>query len=153
MIDAIFVLLCIPLAFAGGFIVWYECKPGGLFSWHGRMNRMSFFINLLIIIGAYVLTLFLLFFAIEHDLFVVLMGGGLILAMILIRSLCVTSRRFHDMGMPGYWSVILWIFNLVFGSTGFGVVFGLIADLAICLYPGKNESNKYGLPTEGVLLK
>lgn len=54
--------------------------------------------------------------------------------------LAVTVRRYHDVGLSGWWSVALWLLSMWW-------VGGVIIMLGIAMIVGKKGPNKYGTAT------
>lgn len=112
----------------------------------GRVARLNYFLTGLIlgvILGLIVLianpfTLTLLFASGGlQSLFITLVAGvvGLVL---IIPALSLTVRRMHDIGLSGWW------YLLVIVISGLFHFFGPIFNIFLIVMPGTSGPNKYG---------
>jgi len=82
------------------------------FSPEGRIGRQAFWIGWLCLLGANVVAGWIPFF-----------GWALSLVTI-YGSICIHTKRLHDMGQTGWWQVLPWVFGPV-------LVFGAIASIGL----------------------
>ena len=89
------------------------------FSPEGRIGRQSFWIGWLCLLGAVVVSHWIPF-----------IGLAVLLAAV-YGSVCIHTKRLHDMGQTGWWQVLPWVFGpiLVFGSLvsiGFSALVAMV---------------------------
>lgn len=127
---------------------------GGLFSWKGRMNRLSLFINYLILLIFMIICAYVpIFYGIEEKSDIAIGIGIVMLIFALLRSLSLVARRLHDLGISGIGAIVIWIFSGLAGKSEIGSVICLLIQLIVMLYPGTAGENKYGFPsTKKILL-
>lgn len=125
----------------GGIMFLLSCfEEGMIFTWKGRMNRLSFVVNWIIAAIGAVIGLVLL--DMQGD---VVTGIGItVTAAALLRILSLEARRFHDFGINGVAVLIHSILSFVLKGYEFGNIAGLFFTLVLCLYPGNKNSNAYG---------
>lgn len=125
----------------GGIMFLLSCfEEGMIFTWKGRMNRLSFVVNWIIAAIGAVIGLVLL--DMQGD---VVTGIGItVTAATLLRILSIEARRFHDFGVHGAAVLIHSMLSLALKGYEFGNVIGLLITLGLCLYPGNKEANAYG---------
>lgn len=120
---------------------------GGLFSWKGRMNRLSLFINYLILLIFMIICAYVpIFYGIEEKSDIAIGIGIVMLIFALLRSLSLVARRLHDLGISGIGAIVIWIFSALAGKSEIGSVICLLMQLIVMLYPGTAGENKYGCP-------
>lgn len=120
---------------------------GGLFSWKGRMNRLSFFINYLILLIFMIICAYVpIFYGIEEKSDIAIGIGIVMLIFALLRSLSLVARRLHDLGISGIGAIVIWIFSGLARKSEIGSVICLLIQLIVMLYPGTAGENKYGCP-------
>lgn len=143
----LFIVYGIPLILALLFMFYMGFQPGAIFSWNGRMNRLSYLVNHIIV--AVVSCISVLLF-IPHLLTINLLGiVGL--AASLFRILAINAHRLHDIKLPGYWVLVMitvsTIVNVIFSNA----VLNDLMILALVLIPARNSDNPYGpIPTKKV---
>lgn len=121
---------------------------GGLFSWKGRMNRLSLFINYLILLIFMIICAYVpIFYGIEEKSDIAIGIGIVMLIFALLRSLSLVARRLHDLGISGIGAIVIWIFSALAGKSEIGSVICLLIQLIVMLYPGTAGENKYGCPS------
>lgn len=121
---------------------------GGLFSWKGRMNRLSLFINYLILLIFMIICAYVpIFYGIEEKSDIAIGIGIVMLIFALLRSLSLVARRLHDLGISGIGAIVIWIFSGLAGKSEIGSVICLLIQLIVMLYPGTAGENKYGFPS------
>lgn len=121
---------------------------GGLFSWKGRMNRLSLFINYLILLIFMIICAYVpIFYGIEEKSDIAIGIGIVMLIFALLRSLSLVARRLHDLGISGIGAIVIWIFSALAGKSEIGSVICLLIQLIVMLYPGTAGENKYGFPS------
>lgn len=121
---------------------------GGLFSWKGRMNRLSLFINYLILLIFMIICAYVpIFYGIEEKSDIAIGIGIVMLIFALLRSLSLVARKLHDLGISGIGAIVIWIFSALAGKSEIGSVICLLIQLIVMLYPGTAGENKYGFPS------
>ena len=87
------------------------------FSPEGRIGRQAFWIGWLCLLGANVVAGWVPFF------------GWALSVVSIWCSICIHTKRLHDMGQTGWWQALPWVFGpiLVFGSA---ISIGVTAALA-----------------------
>lgn len=121
---------------------------GGLFSWKGRMNRLSLFINYLILLIFMIICAYVpIFYGIEEKSDIAIGIGIVMLIFALLRSLSLVARRLHDLGISGIGAIVIWIFSGLAGKSEIGSIICLLIQLIVMLYPGTAGENKYGFPS------
>lgn len=63
--------------------------------------------------------------------------GGIVIFSLFLPMLAVTVRRYHDVGLSGWWVVVLWLLSAWFNWVS-------IIALGIAMIVGKKGPNKYG---------
>ena len=124
-------------------------------SWHGRLNRVSFFIQgiiaeLFLLLECYILYKASRFINIDEIIY---------LAFILYSYLyfCIVNKRFHDLNKSFKYSIGLilsiWFvfYNLIYLSYSpyWFLIYILFTVVAMSLKPGNSGENKYGAPDNG----
>lgn len=121
---------------------------GGLFSWKGRMNRLSFFINyLILLIFMIICVCALVYYGLEENSDIAIGIGVVVFIFVFLRSLSLVARRLHDLGISGIGAIIIGIFSGLAGKSEIGSVICLLIQLIVMLYPGTAGENKYGFPS------
>jgi uncharacterized membrane protein YhaH (DUF805 family) len=92
------------------------------FSPEGRIGRQTFWIGWLCLVGAG---------TVSH--FVPLIGWALWLAAV-YGSVCIHTKRLHDMGQTGWWQVLPWVFGPI-------LVFGAVASIGLSALMGAWHHN------------
>lgn len=108
----------------------------------GRMNRRSYFMNLLMIFGIGYIGGVCISLAYVSKFFWAL--GWLIIGYSVIRELAIASRRIHDLNGPTYLA-ILYIAGAIialFVPTLAKVM--LLVKVGLILMPGNKDNNTYG---------
>ena len=137
----LFVVYGIPLILGLLLMFYMGFQPGAIFSWSGRMNRLSYLVNYFIILIACVISVLLL----VPDFLPIQLLGIVGVIGCLFRTLAVNARRFHDIKLPGYCSLILSVVTVILNSIPAPMHF--IPDvivLALVLIPARNNNNPYG---------
>lgn len=121
---------------------------GGLFSWKGRMNRLSLFINYLILLTFMIICVYgpLLYYGLKEKSDIAIGISIVMLILVLLRYLSLVARRLHDLGISGIGAIVIWIFSALAGKSEIGSVIYLLIQLIVMLYPGTAGENKYGCP-------
>ncbi len=130
------VILTVLYLFGIGF------QRGGLFSWKGRMNRLSFVVHFFVIIFVSTICGFLWGHGRHSDLVMAIFI--LVAIMIILRSMVIIIRRLHDFGVSGVFYFIWLAFNIIFRNYEIADLVGLFAPFVLALVPGNNKENKYG---------
>lgn len=130
-------------------------KPVGFFSFKGRMDRLSYFVNG-IVASLCLLVVDLVSTAIgDNPIGVVIYAVGYFL--FLYRNVVLTARRFHDFGKPGTYVIPVYVyeFALPFAPLflplptwllGVAIFIAVVVNLAILFYPGQDHENQWGMP-------
>lgn len=138
-------ILAIIAVFATGF------SDDGFLSWSGRINRLSYLVNIVIAYVALFLGVFIVGFALPHHYVVFSMGGFVILFLAILRSFAMTARRLHDLNLPGIIALALYAFNIIFADYDFAQLCSLFINILIFIWPGNKEDNQYGeIPDSGI---
>ncbi len=113
-----------------------------MLSLSGRMNRRSYFMNLLMIFGIGYLGGLCISLAHVSKFFWIL--GWLIIGYSVVRELAIASRRIHDLNGPTYLAGIYIVAAVIaiFVPT-LAKVMGIV-KIALVLMPGDRDPNTYG---------
>lgn len=108
----------------------------------GRMNRRSYFMNLLMIFGIGYIGGVSISLAYVSKFFWVL--GWLIIGYSVIRELAIASRRIHDLNGPTYLAILYIVAAIIalFVPTLAKVM--LLVKVGLILMPGDKDGNTYG---------
>ena len=108
----------------------------------GRMNRRSYFMNLLMIFGIGYIGGVCISLAYVSKFFWLL--GWLIIGYSVIRELAIASRRIHDLDGPTYLAIIYIAAAIIalFVPTLAKVM--LLVKVGLILIPGNKDGNTYG---------
>lgn len=108
----------------------------------GRMNRRSYFMNLLMIFGIGYIGGVSISLAYVSKFFWVL--GWLIIGYSVIRELAIASRRIHDLNGPTYLAILYIAAAIIalFVPTLAKVM--LLVKVGLILMPGDKDNNTYG---------
>lgn len=108
----------------------------------GRMNRRSFFINLLIVFCIGFVGGFIMGFS-GYSMLSILIGAPFILIAI-VREVAIAARRIHDLNGPTFLAFIYIVLGiLAVWSSEIGWLV-LVSKILLCLVPGNKETNSYG---------
>lgn len=113
-----------------------------MLSLSGRMNRRSYFMNLLMIFGIGYIGGVCISLAYVSKIFWLL--GWLIIGYSVIRELAIASRRIHDLNGPTYLAIIYIAAAIIalFVPTLAKVM--LLVKVGLILMPGNKDNNTYG---------
>lgn len=108
----------------------------------GRMNRRSYFMNLLMIFGIGYIGGVSISLTYVSKFFWVL--GWLIIGYSVIRELAIASRRIHDLNGPTYLAILYIVAAIIalFVPTLAKVM--LLVKVGLILMPGDKDNNTYG---------
>lgn len=108
----------------------------------GRMNRRSYFMNLLMIFGIGYIGGVCISLAYVSKFFWIL--GWLIIGYSVIRELAIASRRIHDLNGPTYLAILYIAAAIIalFLPTLAKVM--LLVKVGLILMPGDKDNNTYG---------
>jgi len=113
-----------------------------MLSLSGRMNRRSFFINLLIVFCIGFVGGFIMGFS-GYSMLSILIGAPFILIAI-VREVAIAARRIHDLNGPTFLAFIYIVLGiLAVWSSEIGWLV-LVSKILLCLIPGNKETNSYG---------
>lgn len=113
-----------------------------MLSLSGRMNRRSFFINLLIVFCIGFVGGFIMGFS-GYSMLSILIGAPFILIAI-VREVAIAARRIHDLNGPTFLAFIYIVLGiLAVWSSEIGWLV-LVSKILLCLIPGNKEINPYG---------
>ncbi len=108
----------------------------------GRMNRRSFFINLLIVFCIGFVGGFIMGFS-SYSMLSILIGAPFIL-IAMVREIAIAARRIHDLNGPTFLAFIYIVLGiLAVWSSEIGWLV-LVSKILLCLIPGNKEINSYG---------
>lgn len=113
-----------------------------MLSLSGRMNRRSFFINLVIVFCIGFVGGFIMGFS-SYSMLSILIGAPFIL-IAMVREVAIAARRIHDLNGPTFLAFIYIVLGiLAVWSSEIGWLV-LVSKILLCLIPGKKETNSYG---------
>lgn len=120
----------------------FQQELKSMLSLSGRMNRWSYFMNLLMIFGIGYIGGVCISLAYVSKLFWLL--GWLIIGYSVIRELAIASRRIHDLNGPTYLAIIYIAAAIIalFVPTLAKVM--LLVKVGLILMPGNKDVNTYG---------
>lgn len=120
----------------------FQQELKSMLSLSGRMNRRSYFMNLLMIFGIGYIGGVCISLAYVSKFFWVL--GWLIIGYSVIRELAIASRRIHDLNGPTYLAIlyIAAVIIALFVPTLAKVM--LLVKIGLILMPGNKDNNTYG---------
>ena len=120
----------------------FQQELKSMLSLSGRMNRRSYFMNLLMIFGIGYIGGVCISLAYVSKLFWLL--GWLIIGYSVIRELAIASRRIHDLDGPTYLAIIYIAAAIIalFVPTLAKVM--ILVKVGLILMPGKKDGNNYG---------
>lgn len=120
----------------------FQQELKSMLSLSGRMNRRSYFMNLLMIFGIGYIGGVCISLAYVSKIFWVL--GWLIIGYSIIRELAIASRRIHDLNGPTYLAILYIVAAIIalFVPTLAKVM--LLVKVGLILMPGDKDNNTYG---------
>ena len=120
----------------------FQQELKSMLSLSGRMNRRSYFINLLMIFGIGYIGGVSISLTYVSKFFWVL--GWLIIGYSVIRELAIASRRIHDLNGPTYLAILYIVAAIIalFVPTLAKVM--LLVKVGLILMPGDKDNNTYG---------
>ena len=120
----------------------FQQELKSMLSLSGRMNRRSYFMNLLMIFGIGYIGGVCISLAYVSKVFWVL--GWLIIGYSVIRELAIASRRIHDLNGPTYLAILYIATAIIalFAPTLAKVM--LLVKVGLILMPGDKDNNTYG---------
>ena len=120
----------------------FQQELKSMLSLSGRMNRRSYFMNLLMIFGIGYIGGVCISLTYVSKLFWLL--GWLIIGYSVIRELAIASRRIHDLNGPTYLAIIYIAAAIIalFVPTLAKVM--LLVKVGLILMPGNKDVNTYG---------
>ena len=120
----------------------FQQELKSMLSLSGRMNRRSYFMNLLMIFGIGYIGGVCISLAYVSKFFWVL--GWLIIGYSVIRELAIASRRIHDLNGPTYLAILYIAAAIIalFVPTLAKVM--LLVKIGLILMPGNKDNNTYG---------
>ena len=120
----------------------FQQELKSMLSLSGRMNRRSYFMNLLMIFGIGYIGGVSISLAYVSKIFWLL--GWLIIGYSVIRELAIASRRIHDLNGPTYLAILYIVAAIIalFVPTLAKVM--LLVKVGLILMPGDKDNNTYG---------
>ena len=120
----------------------FQQELKSMLSLSGRMNRRSYFMNLLMIFGIGYIGGVCISLAYVSKIFWIL--GWLIIGYSVIRELAIASRRIHDLNGPTYLAILYIAAAIIalFVPTLAKVM--LLVKVGLILMPGNKDNNTYG---------
>lgn len=120
----------------------FQQELKSMLSLSGRMNRRSYFMNLLMIFGIGYIGGVCISLAYVSKFFWGL--GWLIIGYSVIRELAIASRRIHDLNGPTYLAILYIAAAIIalFMPTLAKVM--LLVKVGLILMPGNKDNNTYG---------
>lgn len=110
-----------------------------MLSLSGRMNRRSYFMNLLMIFGIGYIGGVCISLAYVSKIFWLL--GWLIIGYSVIRELAIASRRIHDLNGPTYLAIIYIAAAII---ALFVPTLAILVKVGLILMSGDKDNNTYG---------
>ena len=120
----------------------FQQELKSMLSLSGRMNRQSYFMNLLMIFGIGYIGGICISLAYVSKFFWVL--GWLIIGYSVIRELAIASRRIHDLNGPTYLAILYIAAAIIALFTPMLAKAMLLVKVSLILMPGNKDSNTYG---------
>ena len=120
----------------------FQQELKSMLSLSGRMNRRSYFMNLLMIIGIGYIGGLCISLAPISKFFWVL--GWLIIGYSVIRELAIASRRIHDLNGPTYLAILYIAAAIIALFVPTLVKVMLLVKVGLILMPGNKDNNTYG---------
>ena len=120
----------------------FQQELKSMLSLSGRMNRRSYFMNLLMIFGIGYIGGVCISLAYVSKFFWVL--GWLIIGYSVIRELAIASRRIHDLNGPTYLAILYIAAAIIALFTPMLAKAMLLVKVGLILLPGNKDSNTYG---------
>lgn len=120
----------------------FQQELKSMLSLSGRMNRRSYFMNLLMIFGIGYIGGVCISLAYVSKFFWVL--GWLIIGYSVIRELAIASRRIHDLNGPTYLAILYIAAAIIALFTPMLAKAMLLVKVGLILMPGNKDSNTYG---------
>lgn len=120
-------------------------SEGAFLAWTGRMNRLSFIVNSLIVyVSMFIGVLIFAYGGAKLNSMVLMILGGIIILLTLARFIAIVARRFHDFNLPGICALIFVAFNILFGGFELGDAIGVFINFLLWVIPGNKSVNSYG---------
>ncbi len=120
----------------------FQQELKSMLSLSGRMNRRSYFMNLLMIFGIGYIGGVCISLAYVSKFFWLL--GWLIIGYSVIRELAIASRRIHDLNGPTYLAILYIAAAIIALFVPTLVKVMLLVKVGLILMPGNKDNNTYG---------
>lgn len=120
----------------------FQQELKSMLSLSGRMNRRSYFMNLLMIFGIGYIGGVCISLTYVSKFFWLL--GWLIIGYSVIRELAIASRRIHDLNGPTYLAILYIAAAIIALFTPMLAKAMLLVKVGLILMPGNKDSNTYG---------
>lgn len=120
----------------------FQQELKSMLSLSGRMNRRSYFMNLLMIFGIGYIGGVCISLAYVSKFFWLL--GWLIIGYSVIRELAIASRRIHDLNGPTYLAILYIAAAIIALFVPMLAKIMLLVKVGLILMPGNKDSNTYG---------
>lgn len=120
----------------------FQQELKSMLSLSGRMNRRSYFMNLLMIFGIGYIGGVCISLAYVSKFFWVL--GWLIIGYSVIRELAIASRRIHDLNGPTYLAILYIAAAIIALFVPTLAKAMLLVKVGLILMPGDKDNNTYG---------
>ena len=120
----------------------FQQELKSMLSLSGRMNRRSYFMNLLMIFGIGYIGGVSISLAYVSKLFWLL--GWLIIGYSVIRELAIASRRIHDLNGPTYLAILYIVAAIIALVVPTLAKVMLLVKVGLILMPGNKDGNTYG---------
>ena len=120
----------------------FQQELKSMLSLSGRMNRRSYFMNLLMIFGIGYIGGVSISLAYVSKFFWVL--GWLIIGYSVIRELAIASRRIHDLNGPTYLAILYIVAAIIALFVPTLAKVKLLVKVGLILMPGDKDNNTYG---------
>ena len=120
----------------------FQQELKSMLSLSGRMNRRSYFMNLLMIFGiGYIGGGFICLSYVSKFFWVL---GWLIIGYSVIRELAIASRRIHDLNGPSYLAILYIVAAIIALFVPKLAKVMLLVKVGLILMPGDKDNNTYG---------
>lgn len=110
----------------------------------GRISRLRYFLYLIIfsLLMSLLLALPLSYIRVSYGNEIYIKSFSIIIYIALLFSIPIAVKRLHDIGWPGFLSLIFYVIGLIPGAYFISIIFGLI----LLFKKGEAGKNKYGFP-------
>jgi|GEM_PF-1281798 len=142
----LFMTFGLPVLIGIIFLLIQSLAPDGFLSFYGRINRKKYIIFSILAFVLLIISIFILVFSIEKNWVIFAILGGTLCIASIIFYYSLMARRLHDFGQSAWWSLAIFILNLLMpkGNEVTDLI-GIAIFIALSAIPGNKGENKYGL--------